>query len=106
LHRATILTHQQINNINVMHYAKVYNLSVGDRIVVPLFEIGLSMHHAVYLGFDAVGRELIVENHNVKGVQIIDASEFFATVKRIERVERFTGNAVQRVQAMQRTRAA
>ncbi|HEX5153620.1 MAG TPA: lecithin retinol acyltransferase family protein [Parafilimonas sp.] len=84
-----------------MHYAQVYNLLPGDKIVVPLFETGISMHHAIYLGFDDAGYEWVTENHKFKDVQIVSAAEFFNTNKRINRIEKFTGNAAQRMQVVQ-----
>lgn len=85
-----------------MKYAKYYGLQVADRIVEPLFQTGLTKHHAIYLGGDSTGNELIAENHKVKGVQIITASQYFSSLKKIDRIEKFQGNYLERNAAVQR----
>lgn len=74
-----------------MNYSKIYNLKTGDKIVEPLFETGLSKHYAIYLGIDANGIEWITENHKFNNVQIITAHQYFSTVKKIDRIEKFKG---------------
>ena len=74
-------------------YAKIYNLVPGDRIVEALFLTSFSKHFALYLGTDTSGVEWIAENHKGTNVQIIPASKYFATVKKIARIDKFTGLA-------------
>lgn len=88
-----------------MKYQKLYNLEPGDGIVEPLFQTGLSMHHAIYLGSDDRGIELIAENHKSFGVRVVEANTFFRTVKRIERITKFIGTAAQRKLAIERALA-
>jgi len=75
-----------------MVYSKQFNLQPGDCIIEPLFQTGLSKHHAIYLGWDDNGIEWIAENHKFKNVQVIPADEYFATVKRIDRIKKFNGS--------------
>lgn len=77
-------------------YCYRYSLGVGDRIVEPLFQTGFTKHHAIYLGTDSNGIEWIAENHKFKNVQIITAEQFFATVKQIDRIEKFEGSNIER----------
>jgi hypothetical protein len=79
-----------------MKYARLYNLKAGDRIVERLFQTGLSKHHVLYLGWDHNLQEWIAENHSRFGVRIIKAEDYFATVKHIDRIERFYGRDYQR----------
>lgn len=81
-----------------MIYSKKYNLQPGDGIVEPLFQTGLTKHHALYLGWDNNGVEWIAENHKFKNVQIIRASQYFAAVKRIDRIEKFNCSKEERKQ--------
>lgn len=83
-------------------YSKIYNLKPGDHIVEPLFQTGLTKHHAIYLGIDNSGVEWIAENHKFKNAQIIPAVEYFASVDRIDRIEKFKGNNIERKQAVMR----
>lgn len=85
-----------------MNYVKHFGLAPADRIIEPLFQTGFSKHHAIYLGINSLGIELVAENHKVKGVQIITASEYFSSVKRIDRIEKFDGNYIDRKAAVQR----
>ena len=86
-----------------MKYSLLYNLKPADRIVAPLFQTGLTKHHAIFLGTDRHGQEWIAENHYTEGVRIISASTFFKTNK-IDRVERFKGNLYERRIALEKAR--
>lgn len=85
-----------------MKYARIYNLKAGDRIVEPLFQTRLSKHHVLYLGWDKNFQEWIAENHSLFGVRIIRAEDYFATVKRIDRIERFHGSDYERQRIVNR----
>ncbi|HEX7846696.1 MAG TPA: YiiX/YebB-like N1pC/P60 family cysteine hydrolase [Chitinophagaceae bacterium] len=84
-----------------MKYSLLYNLNPADRIVGPLFQTGLTKHHAIFLGEDDLGQEWIAENHYIEGVRVIPASMFFKTNK-IDRIERFKGNNYQRRMAIEK----
>ncbi|MCX2479371.1 hypothetical protein OQY15_09740 [Pedobacter sp. MC2016-15] len=85
-----------------MNYKKVLGLEPGDRIIEPLFQTGFSKHHAIYLVTINNTDELIAENHKFKGVQLIKASDYFASVKSIDRIIKFQGDASQRYNALER----
>lgn len=80
----------------------IYNLKPGDRIVEPLFQTGLTKHHAIYLGSDKNGIEWIAENNKFKNVQLLPAIQFFASVRQIDRIERFNGSNSKRLEVVQR----
>ena len=85
-----------------MKYANLYKLEPADRIVEPLFQTGLSTHHAIYLGIDRYGQELIAENHKQKGVQIIPARDYFSSARKIDRIGKFSGSMSERNLAIKR----
>jgi hypothetical protein len=47
------------------------NLQPADRIVVPKSDLRWVQHHAIYLGKDVDGTDLIAENKFGRGVQIV-----------------------------------
>ena len=79
-----------------MNYAQKYNLSPADRIIAPLFQTGITKHHAIYLGLRLLGVEWVAENHVDQGVRIITASRYFAEHPVITRIEKFKGSEYQR----------
>ena len=83
-------------------YSKLYKLLPGDRIITPLFQTGLAKHFAIYLGKDKSGIEWITENHKFTNVQIIPASQYFASMKKIDRIEKFKGSNAERILAVKR----
>ncbi|SKB64057.1 lecithin retinol acyltransferase family protein [Daejeonella lutea] len=85
-----------------MNYAVLYNLKPGDSIIEPLFRTGFSKHFAIYLGKDSQGNEFVAENHWINGVTITLATRYFSSVKRIVRIERFSGSELERTKALQR----
>ena len=48
------------------------NLGTGDKIVVPKSAFNIIQHHAVYLGKNYFGQEILAENQIGNGVQLID----------------------------------
>lgn len=83
----------------------VYNLSnlkPCDRLVLPKRELGLIQHHAIFIGTDAYGSNLYIENGIGKGVQIVDEKHLFRDGYNLTRVEIFQGNTLQRNIALNR----
>jgi Permuted papain-like amidase enzyme, YaeF/YiiX, C92 family len=81
---------------------KQYNLKPGDRIVVPKSGLRVIQHHAIYLGQNNQGVDLIAENKIGHGVRLITANEFFEYVINITSIERFAGNNYERQLAVQK----
>ena len=67
------------------------NLQPGDRIVVPKSGVRLVQHHAIYLGTNCQGQNLIAENKIGHGVILVTADDFFKDVIEITRIEKFPG---------------
>jgi hypothetical protein len=86
-------------------YIKKHNLQPADRIVTPKSSLKLVQHHAIYLGENYQGIDLIIENNVGHGVRIISADTFFSEYPEITRIERFKGNGYQRQVAVQRALA-
>lgn len=76
------------------------NLQPADRIVVPKSNLRMIQHHAIYLGKDEFGRDLIAENCVNKGVQIVTAEDFFKDGTVIIRIEPFRGSNAERTKAI------
>ena len=70
--------------------------------MVPKSVFGLVQHHAIYLGMDHFGRDIIAENIVGKYVCTTPAEEFFVKNPGVTRIERFTGNGLARRQAVER----
>ena len=83
-------------------YSNLYKVLPGDQLVTSLFKTGLAKHFAIYLGKNKNGVEWIAENKKFNNVQIIPASEYFARVESIDRIEKFTGNNIERNEAVKR----
>lgn len=81
---------------------KHYKLKPGDRIVTPKSLAGIIQHHAVYLGTDHRGQDLIAENVYGKFVAVVNAKKFFDEYPQITRVEAFKGNNFERRVAVER----
>ncbi len=79
-----------------------YKLKPGDRIVAPKSLLGIIQHHAVYLGTDHRGQDLIAENVYGKFVSVVNAKKFFAEYPQVTRVEAFKGNNLERRVAVER----
>ena len=69
--------------------------------IVPVFAMGLSKHHAIYLGVDSWQVEWIGEIFQEKGVRKIRADDFFSRNPNIS-VLRFTDNERERREAIMR----
>lgn len=88
--------------VNVMDYVSYYELKPGDRIVAPKSLAGIVQHHAVYLGQDHQGQDLIAENAFGKFVAVVNAQAFFNEYPQVTRVESFKGNNFERRIAVER----
>ncbi len=78
------------------------NLKPGDRIVVPKSGLRIVQHHALYLGRNYQGLDLIAENKIGFGVRLVTVGEFLKDVIEITRIERFKGTNYERKQAVQK----
>lgn len=85
-----------------MDYVKFYKLKPGDRIVAPKSLAGIIQHHAIYLGQNHHGQDLIAENAYGKFAAVVDAKKFFTEYPQITRVEEFKGNNLERRTAVER----
>jgi len=81
---------------------KLLGLQPGDRIVVPKSGLRLVQHHALYLGQNHQGVDLIAENKIGFGVRLVTVDEFFKDVIEITRIERFKGTNYERKLAVQK----
>jgi Permuted papain-like amidase enzyme, YaeF/YiiX, C92 family len=81
---------------------KELGLLPADRIVVPKSELRVIQHHAIYLGQNNQGVDLIAENKIGHGVRLITGDDFFGNQIEITRVERFTGTNYERQIAVQK----
>jgi len=80
---------------------EMLKLLPADRIIIPKSEFRMVQHHAIYLGKDHFGQDLIIENKIGVGVRVITAVEFFKDSIEITRIERFRGSNDQRKLAVQ-----
>jgi hypothetical protein len=86
-----------------MHYIiRKFNLRPADRIVVPKSNLRWIQHHAIYLGRNDQGIDIIAENKIGVGVQLVSADEFFKDVITITRIEKFIGSERDRKKAIDR----
>ncbi len=74
----------------------------ADRIVVPKSGFDIIQHHALYLGQNHLGVDLIAENKIGFGVRLVTADDFFKDVVKVTRIERFNGSSYQRKLAVQK----
>lgn len=81
---------------------KQLGLLPADRIVVPKSGLRIVQHHAVYLGQNHFGVDLIAENKIGFGVRLVTADDFFKDVIEITRIERFNGSNYERKLAVQK----
>jgi uncharacterized protein YycO len=84
-----------------MKYAEKFGLRPADRIVENITGLGISKHHAIYLGRDPTGTEWIVENFMGQGVRLVTAAAHFSRGNLVHRIERFSGTQQQRKCAVQ-----
>jgi len=88
--------------MNDFYCVNKYQLGTGDKIVVPLSDLGLAQHHAVYIGRDAHNEHFISENVAGVGVILTKVSDFFAKHSRITRIERFNASLAEKKQLVSR----
>ena len=77
----------------------------ADRIVVPKSGLRIVQHHALYLGKNHRGIDLIAENKIGHGVRLVTADDFFKDVVEVTRIEKFNGSNYQRKLAVQKALA-
>lgn len=87
--------------IRDLQLVKHYNLKPGDRVVVPKSQWQLVQHHALYLGYDDFGNHYMCENVIGIGVKLTRLEYFFNGVKKVTRIERYTGNNYDRKRVVQ-----
>ena len=85
---------RQVFNLN--------NLRPGDRLVLPKSEWNLIQHHVIYIGIDANGNRLYIENFAGKGVQLVNENHLFRDWYYVTRIEPFVGDIFQRNEAIKR----
>lgn len=88
-------------NIN-NQYIQTLGLLPGDRIVVPKSGLHIVQHHALFLGKDRNGVDVIAENKIGFGVRLVTAADFFEEVFEVTRIERFKGTNHERKAAIQK----
>src|SRR5579864_2499912 len=81
---------------------KQLGLLPADRIVVPKSGLRIIQHHAVYLGQNHLGVDLIADNKIGFGVRLVTAADFFKDVIEVTRIEKFRGNNYERKLAVQK----
>lgn len=84
-----------------MSYAEEHNLRPGDELISSIFKTGLPQHHAVYLGPDDYGIDVISENDAKEGVRLVTARDYFSRVKKFK-VKAFEGTDQEREAAVAR----
>lgn len=92
---------QKVIKMNFMKWREL-NLKPADRIVVPKSDLRIVQHHAIYLGQNHQGQDLIAENVVGVGVRLITVEEFFNGVIEIAQIERFRGGNYERKLAVQK----
>jgi hypothetical protein len=83
-------------------YIHKYNIKPGDRIKVQMGQQPFFTHHAIYLGQDYYGNDLISENRKFQGVHLCYADDFFERYSAIVHIQRFVGNEIARRKAIKR----
>lgn len=71
-------------------------LQPGDRVVLPKSSLGLIQHHVIYVGKNAMGNRMYIENAIGRGVQLVSEAYLFRDGYSITRIEPFIGNQHQR----------
>jgi Lecithin retinol acyltransferase len=97
-----LLTQLKIKKMGKENYVKKLGLKPGDRIVVPKSGLRIVQHHALYLGQNHQGIDLIAENKIGFGVRLITADEFFKDVIEVTKIEKFHGTNYKRKLAVQK----
>lgn len=80
-----------------MSVSEFYNISRGDRVLIPKSPFQLVQHHGI-----CAGKGFFYENVIGKGVVRTHESVFFAGVQKITSIQRFVGTSQQLYLAMQR----
>ena len=83
-----------------MSVSDFYNLSPGDRVLIPKSPFQLVQHHGI-----CAGNSFFYENVIGKGVVRTHENVFFAGVQKITAIHRFAGSPQQLYLAMQRAKS-
>jgi hypothetical protein len=100
-----LLTQLNLKKMGKQNYVQKLGLKAGDRIIVPKSRLRIVQHHALYLGENRNGVDLIAENKIGFGVRLVTADEFFKDAIEVTGIEKFTGNNYQRKLAVQKALA-
>lgn len=84
------------------YYVKLYNLKPGDELIVPKSGFDIIQHHALYIGYDHDGCDLVIHNDINKGVSLITVDAFFAAVLKVNKIIPFRGTNTERKALVQR----
>lgn len=82
------------------NFIKHYGIKPADRIVTPKSNLNIVKHHAIYLGQNHQGIDLIIENVIGEGVKVVTASDFFNRQLSITRIEKYPGSDYNRAAAV------
>jgi hypothetical protein len=85
-----------------MSKIQYYDFKPADRILTPKSLFGLIQHHAVYLGPNYQGQDLIAENAFGKYVRMMTAEEFFREYPTVTRIDRSQGSEYEMTEAIER----
>ena len=91
--------HQKINAMKRIF--NHYEMKPGDEIVVPKSGFNLVQHYALYLGFDNLGTDWVIENNYKVGVRLITADTFFKSYHTVNKINPFFGNHFERIEIVQ-----
>lgn len=80
-------------------------LQPGDRIVIPKSQMGMVQHHALYIGTDSSGRDLIIENKIGYGIRVVATEDFLSDCIGITKIERFAGSEQERRRSIEKALA-
>lgn len=86
-------------NMYITLQEKSYYLNIGDRVVVPITSLGISMHHAIFIG-NYNNQPHFIENKSGYGVRLISARQFFLENPTVSRIEPFEGSNAQRTELL------
>lgn len=89
--------------MTINEFISSYNVRPADAIVVKKEAFGILDHYVIYLGIDNYGKHQFIANYT-RGIQFIEDSELIAFLRSYipVRLNRFLGNEIQRMSAVQR----
>lgn len=89
--------------MTIREFISAYNIRPGDAVVVKKEAFGILDHYVIYLGVDNRGQHKFIANYS-KGIQFIQELELINFLKSYipVRLNRFLGNELQRMSAVNR----